>query len=51
MMTSTGKVDLECLTTIFDGTYTVNGKSIDPRSIAMVCIMHVPTNSGIVNPC
>ena len=47
---STGKIDLSCLASILAGTYEVDGKEIDPRCIAIVCITHVPTNSGIVNP-
>lgn len=49
-VTSTGKVDLECLNSILEGTYQVDGRTVDPRSIALACVTHVPTNSGIVNP-
>ena len=49
-VTSTGKVDLDCLTSMLEGNYQVNGRAIDPHSIAVVCVTHVPTNSGIVNP-
>jgi selenocysteine lyase/cysteine desulfurase len=47
---STGKVDLGALSSMLAGTYRVNGNLLDPRTIALVCITHVPTNSGIINP-
>jgi len=52
---STGIVDLEVLDSMLEGTFrykTTSGAEacLDPSSIAMVCITHVPTNSGIVNP-
>lgn len=48
--TSTGTVDLEALAAILAGNYKVGGgATVNPRSIALVCVTHVPTNSGIVN--
>jgi len=49
-------VDLRILQAMLEGRYDyrnpVNGEAVrlDPSHIAMVCITHVPTNSGIVNP-
>ncbi|KAL7496644.1 hypothetical protein ACHAWT_005116 [Skeletonema menzelii] len=43
---STGIVDLESLRSILDGKVD----DINPASIAMICITHVPTNCHIVNP-
>ena len=48
---STGKVDINVLEQMLNGTYQCSdGSLLDPSSIALVCITHVPTNSGIVNP-
>eukprot|EP00536_Pseudo-nitzschia_multiseries_P001206 jgi/Psemu1/294319/fgenesh1_pm.15_\ len=52
---STGIVDLEALDKMLGGTFRYKNKlgedvRLDPSSISMVCITHVPTNSGIVNP-
>ena len=54
---STGIVDLQVLDRILAGKFTYinvddGGKEcyLDPTSIALVCITHIPTNSGIVNP-
>jgi len=52
---STGMVDLEIFDTILNGMFCYENKSgeevcLDPSSIAIVCVTHVPTNSGIVNP-
>ena len=53
---SSGKVDLRILQAMLEGRYDYrnpeNGEAVrlDPSHIAMVCITHVPTNSGIVNP-
>ena len=43
---STGIIDLESFKSIIDGK--VDG--IDPESVAMVCITHIPTNCHIINP-
>eukprot|EP00751_Fragilariopsis_kerguelensis_P046686 CAMPEP_0170981154 /NCGR_PEP_ID=MMETSP0736-20130129/2860_1 /TAXON_ID=186038 /ORGANISM="Fragilariopsis kerguelensis, Strain L26-C5" /LENGTH=448 /DNA_ID=CAMNT_0011404129 /DNA_START=198 /DNA_END=1545 /DNA_ORIENTATION=+ len=53
--TTTGIVDLQVFDSILEGTFRYKNKSgkdvcLDPSSIAIVCITHVPTNSGIVNP-
>ena len=53
--TSTGMVDLKILETMLSGAYQykhTDGSliTLDPTDIAIVCITHVPTNSGIVNP-
>ncbi len=52
---STGMVDLEVFDSMLEGTFHYKDTSgvdvkLDPSSIALVCITHVPTNSGIVNP-
>lgn len=52
---STGIVDLKVLDSMLEGTFRYKDNSgaevkLDPTSIALVCITHVPTNSGIVNP-
>ncbi|CAJ1949612.1 unnamed protein product [Cylindrotheca closterium] len=51
---STGVVDLEALHSMLSGTYEyhIGGENVllDPERIAIACITHVPTNSGIVNP-
>lgn len=52
---STGIVDVNMLQTMLDGKYPYKNEKgetelLDPSSIAMVCVAHVPTNSGIVNP-
>ena len=51
---STGMVDLEILNKILSGEYQYKSDGIDsnldPSDIAIVCITHVPTNSGIINP-
>lgn len=52
---STGIVDLEVFDSILEGTFCYKDKlgadvRLDPSSIAIVCITHIPTNSGIVNP-
>jgi cysteine desulfurase / selenocysteine lyase len=51
---STGCVDIAVLQQMLLGTYhyqTSTGTRVplDPANIAMVCITHIPTNSGIVN--
>eukprot|EP00980_Cylindrotheca_fusiformis_P031037 scaffold25736_cov117-Cylindrotheca_fusiformis.AAC.6 len=51
---NTGMVDLSILESMMLGCYEYrkSGESIllDPSRIAMVCITHIPTNSGILNP-
>jgi selenocysteine lyase/cysteine desulfurase len=51
---STGIIDLQALDSILSGSYTYkkNGTLIvlDPVHVAIVCVTHIPTNSGIVNP-
>lgn len=52
---STGMVDLEVFDSMMEGKFRYKNKSgedvcLDPSSIAIVCITHIPTNSGIVNP-
>ena len=53
---STGIVDLDALDDMLSGRFRIDdGKDghavlLDPRSIAMVCVTHIPTNSGIINP-
>ena len=51
---STGIVDLTAFESMLSGDYeyTENGskKILEPSRIAIACITHVPTNSGIVNP-
>lgn len=53
---STGVVDLEAFQSMLSGTYTIKDtfsddeRYLDPSSIVMVCITHIPTNAGIINP-
>ena len=52
---STGMVDLQVFDSMLEGTFHYKNNlgqdvCLDPSSIAIVCITHVPTNSGIVNP-
>lgn len=52
---STGMVDLRTLDKILSGNYVYKDHAelsitLNPSRIAMVCITHIPTNSGIVNP-
>jgi cysteine desulfurase / selenocysteine lyase len=42
----TGKVDVAALQDMLGG----QDPSVDPGAIAMVCVTHVPTNSGVANP-
>ena len=51
---STGKVDLRVLEEILQGNYRYHHRekgvsALNPEDIAMVCVTHIPTNSGIVN--
>lgn len=43
---STGIVDMNVFQSMFEGSHNL----IDPEDIALVCVTHIPTNSGIVNP-
>lgn len=43
---STGVIHLDSLQTILDGKSDL----CDPESIVLICVTHVPTNSGIINP-
>jgi cysteine desulfurase / selenocysteine lyase len=55
---STGKVNLNVLETMLSGKYMYQSEDeksnepvlLDPTEIALVCITHIPTNSGIINP-
>jgi cysteine desulfurase/selenocysteine lyase len=48
---STGVVDLDVFQSMLDGSYKYQSDLLlDPSSIALVCLTHIPTNSGIVNP-
>ena len=54
---STGIVDIQQLDQMLSGTYTYQDEQqhgitrmLDPSNIALVCVTHVPTNSGVVNP-
>jgi len=42
---STGIVDMQVFKDMLGGTY----EGLDPSTIALVCVTHIPTNSGIVN--
>jgi len=51
----TGVIDLEAFRSMLKGSYPIGDSSdesrcIDPSSIVMVCITHIPTNAGIINP-
>jgi selenocysteine lyase/cysteine desulfurase len=51
---STGMVDLKVLESMLSGTYQFKDTggeciALHPQDIAIVCITHVPTNSGIIN--
>lgn len=43
---STGIVDVQVFKDMLDGSH----ERLDPADIALVCVTHIPTNSGIVNP-
>jgi cysteine desulfurase / selenocysteine lyase len=52
---TTGKVNVQVLDDMIYGRYWYSNSSdeklwLDPANIAMICIAHIPTNSGIVNP-
>lgn len=56
---STGVVDTEALEEMMSGRWSMNDsydadesgpRFLDPKSIVMVCVTHIPTNSGIINP-
>ena len=47
----TGMVDVDVLQDMLDGQFLRDdGSVLNPESIALLCLTHVPTNSGIVNP-
>ena len=53
----TGRVDLKAFQSMLDGEYPLiesssssTTKYLDPKSLAIVCLTHIPTNSGVVNP-
>ena len=54
----TGQVDLQSFKSMLDGEFplvessssTTDVTYLDPTSIAIVCLTHIPTNSGVVNP-
>lgn len=51
----TGLVDLPTFKSMLDGEFPLVEESstttyLDPKSIAIVCLTHIPTNSGVVNP-
>lgn len=47
---STGMVDLVILETMLRGEYETSEGILDPTTIALVCVTHIPTNSGVANP-
>ena len=56
---STGVVDTKALDDMMCGRWVMDDpddddkdkqRLLDPRSIVLVCVTHIPTNSGIVNP-
>ena len=53
---STGKVDLNALREMLEGRFRYRDAStnviqrMDPLDIAIICVTHIPTNSGIANP-
>lgn len=47
---SSGIVDLDALDDMLTGKWLECDTVLNPESITMVCITHIPTNSGIINP-
>lgn len=47
---STGMVDLVILDKMLKGEYETTEGLLDPKMIALVCVTHIPTNSGVANP-
>ena len=48
---SSGVVDLDVFNMMMSGRWNgENDNAFSPESISMVCITHIPTNSGIINP-
>jgi selenocysteine lyase/cysteine desulfurase len=47
---STGIIDLWVLDDMLSGRWSFGRELLDPESICMICITHIPTNSGIINP-
>lgn len=48
---STGKIDTDVLQAMLDGDYVYKGTvKLNPSRIKLVCVTHVPTNSGVINP-
>ena len=47
---TSGVVDLKVLDDMLAGKWKFDDSLLDPMSITMICITHIPTNSGIINP-
>ncbi|KAI2510758.1 Aminotransferase class-V [Fragilaria crotonensis] len=47
---STGMLDLNILENMLQGKYETSRGFLDPTRIALICITHIPTNSGVANP-
>ena len=47
---STGMVDLAILDKMLQGEYETSEGILDPKAIVLVCVTHIPTNSGVANP-
>lgn len=47
---STGMLDLNILETMLKGGFYRSKGHLDPATIALLCVTHIPTNSGVANP-
>ena len=48
---SSGVVDVKTLNDILNGKYKLpNNQYLNPNRIYMICVTHIPTNCGIINP-
>jgi cysteine desulfurase/selenocysteine lyase len=47
---STGILNLNILEKMLQGDYETSKGYLDPTTIALICVTHIPTNSGVANP-